>query len=113
MGGTTACLQPGMTIRLADLFYGMMLPSGNDAAVALAEAVGHLLLQEREDVRRSKLRALEEDCADRRACLALFLTRMNEHAKSLGLINTIFTNPTGLSQKTNYSSAEDVARLVT
>lgn len=40
VGGTTANLEIGQVVSLLDLFYGMMLPSGNDAAVAISEAIG-------------------------------------------------------------------------
>ncbi len=44
--GTSAELQEGKFIRLYDLFYGAMLPSGNDAALLLAEVFGLLLFYE-------------------------------------------------------------------
>ena len=43
MPGTSAELQAGDVLTLHDLFYGMMLPSGNDASVAMAEAVGKII----------------------------------------------------------------------
>lgn len=43
MSGTSAELQEDMLIGLEDLFYGMMLPSGNDAAWCIAENLGKLL----------------------------------------------------------------------
>ena len=43
MSGTTANLQEGMWISLKDLFYGLMLPSGNDASIVIAENVGALI----------------------------------------------------------------------
>lgn len=42
IGGTTASLQEGQLCTLLELFYGMMLPSGNDAAIAMSEAIGLL-----------------------------------------------------------------------
>jgi hypothetical protein len=42
IGGTTAFLEEGQVCTLLDLLYGMMLPSGNDAAIALSEAIGLL-----------------------------------------------------------------------
>lgn len=41
--GTTACLKPYYWVTLKDLFYGIMLPSGNDAAHLLAEVIGYLI----------------------------------------------------------------------
>ena len=46
LAGTTAELKEGKYIRLFDLFYGAMLPSGNDAAFLLAEVFGLLLFYE-------------------------------------------------------------------
>ena len=43
VGGTSACLESGDTLLLHDLFHGMMLPSGNDAAYAISEFFGELL----------------------------------------------------------------------
>lgn len=43
MIGTSAHIKEGMWIKLGDLFYGMMLPSGNDAAWAIAENLGALM----------------------------------------------------------------------
>ena len=43
MPGTSAELQAGDLLTLNDLFYGLMLPSGNDASVAIAEAVGKII----------------------------------------------------------------------
>lgn len=43
MPGTSAQLQAGDIIKIYDLFYGLMLPSGNDASVAIAEAMGKLI----------------------------------------------------------------------
>jgi serine-type D-Ala-D-Ala carboxypeptidase (penicillin-binding protein 5/6) len=46
LAGTTAELKEGKYIKLFDLFYGAMLPSGNDAAFLLAEVFGLLLFYE-------------------------------------------------------------------
>lgn len=43
MPGTSAELQAGDVLALNDLFYGLMLPSGNDASVAMAETVGKII----------------------------------------------------------------------
>ena len=47
LNGTTAQLKHGKWLRLEDLLYGAMLPSGNDAAYLLAEVLGLLLFYER------------------------------------------------------------------
>ena len=43
MNGTSAELEIGDCLTLEDLFYGLMLPSGNDAAVAIADTIGKII----------------------------------------------------------------------
>ena len=84
-GSTIMGLQPGMELSLRDLLYGLMLPSGNDAAITIAEGLSG---NERE-----------------------FAKRMNEKAESLALHDSHFTNPHGLDDNDLYSSAFDMAML--
>ena len=84
-GSTIMGLKPGMQLSLLDLLYGLLLPSGNDAAIAIAEGVG----------------------GSQQAFVAL----MNEKAKQLALNDTHFTNPHGLNDQDLYSSAYDMAML--
>jgi D-alanyl-D-alanine carboxypeptidase len=74
VGGSKAGLHQGDTIEIADLLYGLMLPSGNDCAVAIAEHVTG-----------------EEGGLAK----ALFAEMMNERAEELGLANTHFVGPWG------------------
>ncbi|MGG0178354.1 D-alanyl-D-alanine carboxypeptidase family protein [Gottfriedia acidiceleris] len=85
--GSSIYLKPGQKIKLEDLVYGLMLRSGNDAANAIAEAVG--------------------------GSIDGFVYMMNEKAKEIGMSNTYFSNPSGLDQqgKEHYSSAYDMALL--
>ncbi len=83
--GSSIYLKPGEEIPLEHLLYGLMLRSGNDAAVAIAEHVG--------------------------GSMEGFVYKMNEKAEYLGLENTHFRNPHGLDAPQHYSSAEDLARL--
>ncbi|MES9684815.1 D-alanyl-D-alanine carboxypeptidase [Bacillus sp. AFS001701] len=85
--GSSIYLKPGQKIKLEDLVYGLMLRSGNDAANAIAEAVG--------------------------GSVEGFVYMMNEKAKEIGMSNTYFSNPSGLDQqgKEHYSSAYDMALL--
>jgi serine-type D-Ala-D-Ala carboxypeptidase (penicillin-binding protein 5/6) len=80
-------LRAGERITVRDLLYGLILASGNDAAVALAEAAAGS--QER------------------------FVAEMNRDARRLGLSDTSYANPIGLDQPGNYSSARDLVRLAT
>ncbi|OUM96823.1 MAG: peptidase M15 [Thermobacillus sp. ZCTH02-B1] len=83
--GSSIYLRAGEEMSLINLLYGLMLRSGNDAAVAIAEHVG----------------GSEEG----------FVHLMNEKARELGLENTHFANPHGLDQDDHYSSANDLAKL--
>mmetsp|Transcript_28736 Transcript_28736/g.28417 ORF Transcript_28736/g.28417 Transcript_28736/m.28417 type:complete len:174 (-) Transcript_28736:201-722(-) len=89
--GTTAKLKEKDEIMLKDLFYGLMLPSGNDAAVALAEYFGGL--------------------KNEGPPISQFVKGMNEFARELNLENTYFKNPHGLSIKPNFSTVRDVCKL--
>jgi D-alanyl-D-alanine carboxypeptidase len=82
---TVMGLEPGMELSLRDLLYGLLLPSGNDAAIAIAEAVG--------------------------GSVQGFVQLMNAKAAALGLTDTHFSNPHGLDEAGLYTSARDIALL--
>ena len=82
---TVMGIEPGQMFSVRDLLYGLLLPSGNDAAVQLAEYVA----------------GSQED----------FVEMMNEKATALGLRNTHFANPHGLDDPDLYTSASDMAIL--
>jgi len=75
-------LQKGDVLSLKDLIYGLMLPSGNDSAVAIAEHIS----------------GNTED----------FVKLMNEEAIALGATNTHFVNPHGYQNKDHYTTAYDL-----
>ncbi|WP_341356558.1 D-alanyl-D-alanine carboxypeptidase family protein [Rossellomorea sp. y25] len=84
--GSSLYLKAGEKIKLEDLVYGLMLRSGNDAAVAIAEYVG--------------------------GSLDGFVYMMNEKANEIGMENTHFSNPHGLDDhEDHYSTAYDMAVL--
>lgn len=86
--GSGIYVEVGETIKLKDLLYGLMLRSGNDAAIAISEYVAPTI----------------DD----------FVLLMNEKAKSLGMNNTNFINPHGLENESgegNTSTAYDMAKL--
>src|SRR5690606_16812450 len=85
-GSSVMGIEPGMQVSVRDLLYGLMLPSGNDAALALAAYVGG------GDVGR-------------------FVEAMNQTVAGLRLENTHFTNPHGLDDPGLYSSAYDLALI--
>ena len=84
-GGSRMFIEPGMEVTVEQLLKGMVVQSGNDASVALAE---HL--------------AGTEDA---------FADLMNHYATQLGMSNSHFTNATGLPHEDHYTTARDVAIL--
>jgi D-alanyl-D-alanine carboxypeptidase (penicillin-binding protein 5/6) len=85
INGSRLDLRENMQISLKDLLYGLMLRSGNDAAIAIAEYISG---------------STEE-----------FAVLMNEKAKSLGMNNSHFVTPNGLDDDQHYSTAYDMAVL--
>ena len=83
--GSSMYLKPGDVLRLEELLYGLMLASGNDAALAVAHCVS--------------------------GSVEAFVDLMNETARHLGLTHTHFVNPNGLDAEGHYSSAGDMAAL--
>ena len=83
--GSSIYLRSGERILLRDLVYGLMLNSGNDAAVAIAEHMS----------------GSEE----------AFAEAMTKRAKELGAVNTSFKNPNGLDQEGHYTTAYDLALI--
>lgn len=83
--GSSVYLKPGEELTVRDLLYGLLLESGNDAAVALS----YLLSGDMRD----------------------FVAAMNEKARDIGLAQTSFANPHGLDEDGHYSTAFDMAVL--
>jgi len=85
--GSGIYIEEGEKLKLKDLLYGLMLRSGNDAALMIAKYVSN-------DVE-------------------IFVNKMNNKAKEIGMKNTIFSNPSGLdnTDNGNYSTAYDMALL--
>jgi D-alanyl-D-alanine carboxypeptidase len=101
--GTTAELRTGEVYTVRDMLYGMMLPSGNDAACALAEYVGDMFPL---PISNSPYPSRTRDHPHMR-----FVAEMNREAARLGLTQTRFGNPHGLSDSKQQSSAADVGKL--
>lgn len=83
--GSSVYLASGEVLTLEDLLYSLMLESANDAAAAIAYAIG--------------------------GDIPGFAAMMNEKAAALGLRDTHFTNPHGLDDPEHYTTAADLARL--
>ena len=86
-GGSRMFLEPRWQVPVEDLIKGMIVQSGNDATVTLAEAVGGTVEQ--------------------------FVVMMNQQAEALGLKHTHFTNPDGLPEAGHSTTARDLATLAT
>lgn len=84
-GGSRLGLKHNDKITMKDLLYGLMLKSGNDAAVAIAENVG--------------------------GSIEKFADLMNEEAKKIGLNNTHYVTPHGLDNPEHYTTAYELAKL--
>jgi D-alanyl-D-alanine carboxypeptidase len=86
MEGSSIYLEQGENMSVEDLVFGLMLRSGNDAAIAISEHVA--------------------------GSMEGFVYLMNEKARWLGMTNTHFDNPHGLDSDSHYSTAYDMALLM-
>lgn len=84
-GGSTMFLEPHTQVKVEDLIKGVIVHSGNDASIALAEGI-----------------AGSEEA---------FVERMNTHAKELNLTASHFVNSTGMPNEEHYMSAHDISYL--
>ncbi len=85
--GSRMFIEVGTRVTVEDLLQGMIVQSGNDASVALAEYVG--------------------------GNESIFAQLMNQYAAELGMLNSQYQNSTGLPAKEHFTSATDIARLAT
>ena len=85
VSGTSIYLAQGETLTLNEMLLGLMLSSGNDAAVAIAEHIG--------------------------GSVEGFAQMMNARAKEIGAVNTNFVNPHGLPDERHYTTAYDLALI--
>ena len=90
-------------VSIYDLLYGLMLPSGNDSGMTLAENFGKYILQQK----LIKKPALPSEMAQ--SSISLFVKRMNKMCHKLHLKSTCYTNPHGLADKANHSTAYELA----
>lgn len=87
MPGSRMFIDPKMSVPVEDLIKGMIVQSGNDATVALAEGVG--------------------------GSLERFVQLMNDQAKRLGMLSTAYKNPEGLTAPGHITTANDLSILAT
>ena len=83
--GSSIYLKPGEKISMRELLYGLMLESGNDAAVAIAEHISGTAQE--------------------------FSAAMTDKARAIGALNTVFKNPNGLNEEGHYTTAKDLALI--
>ncbi len=83
--GSSVYIEAGEKVRMEDLVYGLMLNSGNDAAVAIAEHISGSVPE--------------------------FCKKMNDKVRELGLSDTNFKNPNGLFEEGHYTTASDLAKI--
>lgn len=112
MIGTSAKLKEGDIICIYDLLHGLMLPSGNDAAYTLAESFGTFLYMKTEDYKLKSRTNPNYVQGKGKLFVKNFLQYMNEIAVELELTGTYYSNPHGLCDKMNRSTAGDIAKLV-
>lgn len=93
-GSSIAYIRKGHTLTLEMLVEAMIIPSGNDAAFAVAAAGGRILSSDHE--------------LSGREAVDLFMRSLNEYGKSIGLCGTYFTVPDGYSDGEHYSTVEDM-----
>ena len=93
--GSSSTVRAGESIQLRDAFYGLMLPSGNDAAVAIAEWYGL-----RKGAQDKKIDPLD-----------LFIDMMNQRAQELGMLHSAFRNPHGMTHPEHKSTCSDLLIL--
>lgn len=105
IGEASMGITAGERYRLEDLLYGAMLPSGNDAAETIAEAVGKYV------------KDIDQQETDGGGARQWFIEAMNRKAQELGMYDTYFFNPSGLDEETpessNFSTPLDLLALGT
>ena len=85
-GSGVGLFRRGRRIPVRTMLYGLLLPSGNDAAIALAQRAAH-------------------------GSVKRFVAMMNREARAMGLVCTHFTSPSGFVDRGNHSCAPDLAAL--
>lgn len=94
-GSSIAYVKSHHTLSVKMLIQGMMIPSGNDAAYALAAACGNRL----------------DASLNGKAAVERFVEGMNRYARALGCCSSKFTTPDGLAGEEQYSSTEDMVLI--
>ncbi|CAD8054516.1 unnamed protein product [Paramecium sonneborni] len=120
--GTTAELKYNDILTIQDLLYGLMLPSGNDAATLIAQAIGTIILfNEADKYLDCTLLDIEQMSAEgyyynvqlktHQCPIEIFINKMNHYSNLIGQQNTQFACVHGLANEDNYSSCYDIVLL--
>ncbi|MBQ2727439.1 MAG: D-alanyl-D-alanine carboxypeptidase [Clostridia bacterium] len=96
-GSSSAYIRPHHSLTLEMLVEAMLLPSGNDAAYAVAAACGRVMAG--------------NDTLPYEEAVGMFVDGMNEYARSLGCTDSFFTVPDGYAGEENCSTAADMAKI--
>lgn len=104
--GSTSDVRAGEKLTVRQCLYGLMLPSGNDASVALAEHFGSRANLDGDDGDD------DDDTEDDDTPIAEFIEAMNDHAERLGMEESHFENTHGLTAEGHKLSARDLVKLV-
>ncbi len=97
--GSTSDVKAGEKLPVGELLYALMLPSGNDASVALAEHLGERLADKK------------ADGGDAVGAYDIFVAAMNRKAEEIGMKSTHFSNTHGLPSAEHQTTARDLALL--
>ncbi len=96
-GSSLAFISPGSRLKVKMLVEGMMLPSGNDAAMVLATAAGRVIA--------------EDEYLPASQAVGVFVDEMNRQAEELGFEMSHFSNPDGWHTGSHYTCINDLARI--
>jgi len=94
---SSAYIRPHHTLTLEMLIEGMLIPSGNDAAYAIAAACGRVIAENEKLPSEDSVR--------------VFVDEMNNFAAEIGCTSSNFTTPDGLAGKEHYSTTNDMAKI--
>lgn len=96
-GSSLAYIAKGQRLTVRTLIYGMLLPSGNDAAYVLAAAAGRAIA--------------EKDSISAKEAVSVFVEEMNRMAQFVGMENSSFTSPDGFHDDKHYTTLSDIAGI--
>lgn len=109
--GTSARLREGDILTAEQLLFGLMLPSGNDAAVVLGKHFGKFLFEKKGYTHVHKVRIKSFEFDNHGSFVKYFLKEMNEQTSQLKMSNTNWDSPHGMGNRQNLTSVADMFKL--